>query len=279
MAVWEVDFCSRPLLDGRGKKVWELLVCDGSGRELRYAQFFPNNRINSAELSAALARLASALGGAPPATVRFFRAQMQTIISRACAELGATPLASRRCFALQAWLAQRSSQLYPALPNFDSAALPLPAYEPGAPAPLPDALRGESWAFVQLPLRDVLAESARVAAGQAFGSCFSPDTGGLSLSGEDTVPGVLVFSKRADALAGWMNGLEIAALTPEPRSSTLLLDTGVAVRWAYATWRPSPSFTAEAQAWEEGKRAAGGLHFLAVSQGAESDCAGFWMCL
>lgn len=46
----ELDFCSRPLLDERGKKVWELLVCSPD-RSFEYSQYFPNNKINSAEVS------------------------------------------------------------------------------------------------------------------------------------------------------------------------------------------------------------------------------------
>ena len=47
--VWELDFCSRPILDERGKKVWEVLICDPE-RNFQYAQFFPNNKINSTEV-------------------------------------------------------------------------------------------------------------------------------------------------------------------------------------------------------------------------------------
>lgn len=48
--VIELDFCSRPLLDERGKKVWELLVCSPD-RSFEYAQYFPNSKINSVEVS------------------------------------------------------------------------------------------------------------------------------------------------------------------------------------------------------------------------------------
>ena len=48
---WELDFCSRPILDERGKKVWELIICDAD-RTFEYAQYFPNNKINSAEVRA-----------------------------------------------------------------------------------------------------------------------------------------------------------------------------------------------------------------------------------
>lgn len=49
-SVWEIDFCSRPLLDERGKKVWELLICDPE-RNFEYSEYFPNSKINSAEVS------------------------------------------------------------------------------------------------------------------------------------------------------------------------------------------------------------------------------------
>lgn len=50
-AAAELDFCSRPILDERGKKVWEVLVCDPQ-RDFEFAQYFPNNKINSAEVGA-----------------------------------------------------------------------------------------------------------------------------------------------------------------------------------------------------------------------------------
>jgi len=277
-AQWELDFCSRPLLDERGKKVWELLVTSPCGR-LRYAEYFPNNKINSAELSRALSRLASAPGLAMPTQIRFFRAAMQTIIGRACAELGVPATPSRRCVRVQAWLAERLSAVYPALPNFDANAAPLMGFEPGAPSALPDALRGETWAFVSLPLADVLSEAERVTAGDAFGAVFDPAAAGAGALGpEAQIPGVVVFSARADALAGWTNGLEIAALTPEARTATLLLESGVSQRWAYARWRKSPQATLEAEQWQAAKRDASGLHFLAVQTDAEAaTCAGFWM--
>lgn len=49
--VWELDFCSRPLLDERGKKRWELLICSPD-REFEYSAFFPNNKINSTQVLA-----------------------------------------------------------------------------------------------------------------------------------------------------------------------------------------------------------------------------------
>jgi hypothetical protein len=41
------------LLDERGKKVWELLICDPE-RNFEYSEYFPNSKINSAEVRVAL---------------------------------------------------------------------------------------------------------------------------------------------------------------------------------------------------------------------------------
>ncbi|KAG1334071.1 putative protein TAB2, chloroplastic [Cocos nucifera] len=69
---WELDFCSRPILDERGKKVWELVVCD-STLSLQYTRFFPNNVINSVTLRDAIASISASLGVPLPQKIRFFR--------------------------------------------------------------------------------------------------------------------------------------------------------------------------------------------------------------
>ncbi len=48
-SVWELDFCSRPIVDERGKKVWELLICDPT-RSFEHALYVPTNKINSGEV-------------------------------------------------------------------------------------------------------------------------------------------------------------------------------------------------------------------------------------
>ncbi|MCO5557491.1 hypothetical protein L7F22_011056 [Adiantum nelumboides] len=68
---WELDFCSRPILDSRGKRLWELLICD-SNRNLQFAKFFPNNVINSVTLKDAMLSVTQ-LGLPRPQKVRFFR--------------------------------------------------------------------------------------------------------------------------------------------------------------------------------------------------------------
>jgi hypothetical protein len=55
-AVWELDFCSRPIMDERKKKVWELLICDPE-RNFEYSEYFPNNKINSVQVTEHARRL------------------------------------------------------------------------------------------------------------------------------------------------------------------------------------------------------------------------------
>lgn len=69
---WEIDFCSRPILDIRGKKLWELVVCDDS-LSLQYTKYFPNNVINSITLKDALVSICDDLGVPLPDKIRFFR--------------------------------------------------------------------------------------------------------------------------------------------------------------------------------------------------------------
>ena len=72
LSEWELDFCSRPILDIRGKKIWELVVCDES-LSLQYTKYFPNNVINSVTLKDAIEGISEDLGIPLPDKVRFFR--------------------------------------------------------------------------------------------------------------------------------------------------------------------------------------------------------------
>lgn len=69
---WELDFCSRPILDIRGKKVWELVVCDES-LSLQHTKYFPNNVINSITLKEAIVAISDEQGVPLPEKIRYFR--------------------------------------------------------------------------------------------------------------------------------------------------------------------------------------------------------------
>lgn len=277
-STWEIDFCSRPMLDERGKKVWELLICDPE-REFEYSEFFPNSKINSAELKRVIEKLLALPGAVRPDKVRFFRGQMQTIITKALTDCSIKAVPSRRCFTVMTWIEERLETVYKKDPRYNDKAQSLFSLDLGAPEPLPDALRGEKWAFVQLPLSGVLDMLKSVDSGDLFGSSFSLSSAGVSdLPKDILIPGVAVFSRRALPLAAWTNGLEIATVKADVDRSCLVLETGVAQRWRYGGWKPSPDSIEEARGWEDCKEGVRGLHFLAVQPDADSeDLNGLWL--
>eukprot|EP00475_Leptophrys_vorax_P019964 TRINITY_DN2733_c0_g1_i1.p3 TRINITY_DN2733_c0_g1~~TRINITY_DN2733_c0_g1_i1.p3 ORF type:complete len:123 (-),score=4.50 TRINITY_DN2733_c0_g1_i1:318-686(-) len=112
-----------------------------------------------------------------------------------------------------------------------------------------------------------------------FGSVLDVAAVGVAALPPDTmVPGVAVASSRATPLAAWTSALELASLRIDPSKACLVLSTGVSDTWRYAFYRRSAAADGEARAWEEAKRACGGLHFLAVQKDLEEEeCTGFWL--
>ena len=253
--------------------MWELLVTDDEG-SFEHAEYFPNNRINSVELARALERVMTERKE-KPRRFKFFRAQMQTIITRACNEVDVEPLASRRCQRMTKWLNERVETVYKKHPGYDANAPPLMAFEPTAPKRLPDALRGESWAFVALPLCGVREEMEQVRAGRVFGATLEIDE---NLPDDALIPGIAVYTSRAAALAGWTKGLELACISSDTQTSSIVLETGVNDSWSYAFFRKTAELTKEAKEWEQVKRACGGFHFLAIQTDEEAETTdGFWI--
>lgn len=274
--VWELDFCSRPMLDVRGKKVWELLITEPSGRWV-YAKYFPNNKINSTELKAALKEVLAERGAQKPSRVLFFRGQMTTIISRALTDMDIKAVPSRRCFTLLNLLEKRLETVYKEDERYSEKAGTMFQLDLAPPEDISDALRGEQWAFVQLPLSALMEEIAPVQQQECFGAVV-PNIEDLGLSPDTNVPGVAVFSKRAIPLAAWTNGLEIACMKADTDRCCLLLEAGVRERYRYGAWRRSPEATTEAKSWEQAKEGSKGLHFLAVQTGPDaSACSGLWV--
>ncbi|PIA53630.1 hypothetical protein AQUCO_00900298v1 [Aquilegia coerulea] len=198
---WEMDFCSRPILDIRGKKIWELVVCDGT-LSLQYTKYFPNNVINSITLKDALISISDDLGIPLPEKIRFFRSQMQTIITKACKELGIKPVPSKRCLSLLLWLEERYETVYMRHPGFQVGAKPLLALDNPFPMDLPENLIGEKWAFVQLPFSAVQEEVSSLEERFAFGASLDLDLLGIEIDDKTLIPGIAVASSRAKPLAG-----------------------------------------------------------------------------
>lgn len=277
-SIWELDFYSRPILDEKQKKIWEVLVCESPletnshvNSLFRYTQYCPNNQVNSVWLRTALAE-ALVQAPQPPKKIRFFRRQMSKMITKACEELGIPAQASRRTFTLHRWIEERMQRVYPHEVGFQ----PLPPnpsvqLQSEPPQPLPDALIGQQWAFVTL-------EAAAFAEMPEWEIDFGEAFPIAEATPQTQIPGVVLFSPRAIPMAGWMSGIEPAFLKvnndPSPR---LLLETGDNDSWVLANLKDSQTLI-EAQRFEAAKQAASGVHFLAIQSDPKVEAfAGFWL--
>ncbi|MBE9158557.1 Tab2/Atab2 family RNA-binding protein [Nodosilinea sp. LEGE 06152] len=281
--VWELDFYSRPVLDENQKKLWEVLLCEGlvdsqtdSAETFRYSKFLPSSEVNSITLKGAIEEAiaeATGQGIAPPSRIRFFRYQMQNMILRACEDAGLPARPSRRTLALQGWLRDRNQTVYPQMEGYTTAPSPSVAAPPPSPQPLPDALLGQKWAFVSLEAA-AFADLPEWDIG--FGETFPLAL--AELAPDTPIPGLLIFSPRATALAAWMSGLELAYWRIEAgKNPAIVLETGAADSWILAGL-PNPKLLSEAQAFEAVKAKANQVHFIGVQASPESESfAGFWL--
>ena len=279
LTVWELDFYSRPILDENKKKVWEVLVCESPlsvdrlpESLFRYSEFCSSAEVNSVRLKGVI-EAAIAQAPCPPDKIRFFRQAMNNMIVKACEELGLPAQLSQRTFVLNQWLRQRHREVYPALSGFQPGTNPSVSFAKTPPQPLPDALLGEKWQFVTLPV-STLAEMNEwlIDFGEAF------PLGLIELPPDAQIPGLLIFSARATPLAAWMSGLEVGGVRFDSDYPTrLLLETGLNDRWALASLA-NPQVQTEAQNFEVAKQQAHGVHFLAIQANPETEAfAGFWL--
>ena len=278
-SIWEIDFYSRPILDENQKKIWEVLVCESPldtrtkpDSLFRYAKFCPPTEVNSGWLRTALDE-AITKAGVAPVKFRFFRRQMNNMITKACQDLGIPAQPSRRTLALYQWLQQRMEEVYPNHPNYQAVINPSVRYELPTPQRLPDELTGQQWIFVTL---EASALEEMHEWDIAFGDAFPLEMLGIAPLAK--IPGVLIFSPRAVPLAGWMSGLELAFLKFESSPmARLLLETGATDSWILANLK-NPQTLAEAKGFEEAKQKVSGVHFLGVQSDPQAESfAGFWL--
>ena len=280
---WELDYYSRPILEADGKKRWELLICstpevgagdDGTSHQFRWVQTCPATSVNSIWLKEALEQALCAAedqGFAPPRRLRCWRASMRTMVQRAAEGLGMELVSSRRTYALVNWLQERERSVYPHEPGYMAGPL-APPPQPLRPiaVPLPEAARGESWAWASLPL-EALAGAGEWDLG--FAGLVPLPSG---LEAEVPVPGIRLFSpSRALALAGWLAGLEPVRL--ESSGLQLVLEAGMEDRWLLTNLDQAEA-EAAARAFAAARTQAGGLQFMAVQANeADQRFEGFWL--
>lgn len=278
-SIWELDFYSRPILDENQKKVWEILVCESpsdvrtkTDSLFRYAQYCPSSQVNSGWLRTALQEAINKAGEAP-IKIRFFRRQMNNMITKACEDVGIPALSSRRTLVLNQWLQQRMEEVYPQEPGYQGVTNPSVRLDKPLPQRLPDALEGKQWTFVTLEASD-FAEMPDWEIG--FGESFPLEL--AQLSPESRIPGILIFSPRALPLAGWMSGLEMAYLHFDTKQGDrLILETGATESWIVANIK-TPQLLAEAKGFTQAKEKANGVHFIGVQSDPQAQSfAGFWL--
>jgi hypothetical protein len=278
-SIWELDFYSRPILDANQKKVWEILVCESpvdvrtkTDSLFRYAKYCPSTQVNSVWLRTALQEAINKAGEAP-IKIRFFRRQMNNMITKACQDAGIPALPSRRALLLNQWLQQRMEEVYPQELGYQGGANPsVRLYRP-LPQRLPDALEGKQWAFVTLEAKDFVdMPDWEIGFSEAFPLELA------QLSPEIRIPGILMFSPRALPIAGWMSGLEMAYLRFDTsQGDRLILETGATESWVLANIR-TPQLLKEAQGFEETKQKANGVHFIGVQSDPQvQSFSGFWL--
>lgn len=279
--IWELDYYSRPIVDENNKKIWEVLICESPlqidsnpADRFRYAEYCPNNQVNSLWLSEALQK-AIAQAPNPPDRIRFFRQAMNNMITKACTDIGIPAQLSRRTFSLNQWLDDRMATVYPQEPGYQSGGNPSVVFPLTPPQPMPDALRGQKWAIVSL---EASAFSEMNEWGIDFGEAFP--LAPFKLDATAQIPGLVIYSSRATPMAAWMSGLELAAVKYDTQDGKqLVLETGVIDRW---TLTPLSNLTlqAEAQRFELAKQEANGVHFLAIQASPDAESfAGFWLLL
>jgi len=276
--IWELDYYSRPILDEQNKKVWEVLICEspttvGAQPEdlFQFSEYCPSSEVNSAWLKDAI-EAAIAIAPNPPDKIRFFRQAMTNMITTACKGLDLPAALSRRTFALTNWMQERAQDVYPKQPGYQPSINPSVVFPVTPPQLLPEALQGQKWTFATLPL-EAFTEMGEWSID--FGEAFP-----LSLTQLEPgapVPGLIIFSNRATAMAAWMSGLEIAAVKYDPElPNRLLLETGVNDRWFLTTL--GKKAIPEAEQFEAAKERSNQVHFLAIQESPEVEAfAGFWL--
>lgn len=268
-----MDFNALPLRDDRDKRVWELLVCDRSGT-FKQARYCSNQEVNSVWVGEQLQEFLQ-LAPEPPVAIRVFRSRMSSILKRGCETVGIPMRPSRRVYTLKTWMDQRAQEVYPNESQYTyqpNDVLMLTETELPAPTSLPDKLEGDRWALVTLQVADLKAADQWPT---EFGELFRVDWDGYEAT--QAVPGLLIASSRAVAIAAWMSGVEPSGLTVDLEDKGLILETGQTDRYLLARLTDD-KLKAEAEGFQARKQQVDGIHFLAlqIALGEES-FAGFWL--
>jgi hypothetical protein len=212
-----------------------------------------------------------------PNVIRFFRGAMFNMISIALQDLPVTSKPSRCTFTLSSWLEERHESIYPQMGGYNKNMIQkssTPAFlNVRTPVKLPDALRGEKYAFVALPVAEFLPGTGSVDASNIGVGRLCPIP--ASLPADSFVQGIVILTTRAKALASWLAGTEMVGIQADLRKRILTMETDIDTQYLMAKLNDVQRL--EAATFEEGKYNLNGLHFVSVQETDDSDPAGFWL--
>lgn len=274
-AEWELDCYSRPVLVEGKKKLWEILMTDSSG-SMRICRTLPSNKVNSREVRRVVEDIIDQ-SDVKPDTIRFFRGAMFNMINIALSEIDVIAKPSRCTFALAQWIEERNRDVYPEMEGYQSTMSGIGGIggtflDIRTAVKLPDALRGEKYAFVGLPLAEFI-EGGSISSGNiGVGQLCLVDS---RLPGDSYVQGIVILTSRAKALASWLAGTEVAGIKADLRKRELVMETDIDNQYLMAKLNNDQRI--EAANFEEGKDAMNGLHFISVQTDENDDPAGFWL--
>jgi len=284
---WEIDCYSRPVVTAGGKKLWEVLITDSTG-SFRFCKTIPSNKVNSKELRQTVEELMEDPNiDTKPSVIRFFRGAMFNMINIALNELDVVGRPSRCTYSIAQWLEERHRDVYPNMEGYRSSMGIAGGIMSGAggpsfldvrtPVKMPDALRGEKYAFVALPLAEFLPGGGVTEENIGVGKlCTISESLAGDLPPADTfVQGIVILTQRPEALAAWLAGTEVASMSCDLRKRNLIMDTDIDTRYLMA--RLNDDQREEGVVFEEGKDALNGLHFVCVQRDEDDDPAGFWL--
>ncbi|NCJ08173.1 DUF1092 family protein [Synechococcales cyanobacterium C] len=261
MSIWQVDFYRRPLQDGQGNSLWELVICSPDLRDSVIA-YCPQEMATAAWLKTQL-QTAIAQASQPPTTIQVFRPQTLNLMVPVCETLQIPVVPTRRTVALKQLLKERS-QLYPQMPEYTGRDEDPCHLEQPPPEPIPEQLWGEQWQFVTLSAQDLeMGLLTRTIPVKVAPADLTPSHLGLSLS--TRVPGVVIYGGRQSMpLTRWLqqqNPVYLQGIQGSP--SGLVLAAGLNQRWILVTYE-DPEVIEAAQAFMRRQQASQGLHFLLV---------------
>ena len=185
---------------------------------------------------------------------------------------------SRRTYALFKVVKHRERMVYPNMKGYDkslgSSGMIQRGGLPLSPATrMPDAMRGESFMFNDYPLWTIQSLFESSNPDDFFGSMCPVDD---DVSKQCRIPGLLIFSKRARAVAAWTSGAEIAYIKGIMEKREVVVECGLTTNYLLA--KITKDLRDDVKKFEDGKKQASGLHFLAVQESMDSEeIEGFWL--